>query len=393
MISILASVFIKDYEDSSIRFRQGYATLCSVVSILFNSLLFAGKLMAGTISGSIALIADALNNLSDAGTCILELLGFHIAGIGAGKKHPYGHGRIEWLMGLFAAVVVLFMGFEMMKSSINAIAQPQPIEVSWLVLSILMISIAAKLYMFFYNRTVGEKINSITMKAKAYDCIGDIAATTAVLISTIIIALTGLQIDGWCGIIVSAFILYAGFQALNETVSPIIGNAPDKELIQQIEQMAKTYPEIIEVNDIMVHDYGFNRMAVSCRLRGNLNGDSKQLIQIADEISYYLFVEFACEASIQVELIDSDPSLCEDMSLLVAKTVQNIDAAIDVNQIRITQHTISLCVYIELYMPIKLTKKEGEIKRLLADAIKEIDKRCILQLKTQVYTFKNKHKN
>ncbi len=392
MLSILLRIFISGCKENTCRFRQKYAVLCSVVSILLNVILFAGKLIAGTISGSVALVGDALNNLSDAGTCLIEILGFRIASVGAGKKHPYGHGRMEWLMGLFAAILVLFMSLEMMKSSVEAIVSPQAIEVSWAIFVVLIVSIVVKAYMFFYNQRVGAKIESVTMKAKAYDCLGDMAATTTVLIATIISALTSLQVDGWCGIIVSFFIMYAGFQALNEAVNPIIGKAPNKDLIQQIEQIAKEYPEVLDVYDFMVHDYGFHRLVVSCHIGGSIDSDSKRLVQIANEISYYLSQEMGCEPSIQVELINTNPAILADISLLATRTVQDIDISIQVSSIRIAQFELSKYVNIELCMPLKLNKKEKEIKQLLEKAMKQMDEHYILLLKTTVYTFKSKHK-
>lgn len=393
MITILTGFFIKNSgEINSPRVRQMHAILCSIISIILNAILFAGKLTVGTISGSVAITADAFNNLADAGTCLAELLGFCVAGIGAGKRHPFGHGRIEWLMGLFAAILVLFMGLEMIKTSITAIVAPQPINFSTSVIVVLVCWVVVKAYMYYYNSKIGKKIGSVTMKAKAFDCIGDLAATTTVLLSTLIVRFTGWQIDGWCGIIVSIFIIYAGFQALNETISPLIGKAPDRELIQKIKEVTAVFPDVIDIYDLMVHDYGFNRLVVSFRIGASADSNTTHLVGIADNISHQLYCDLGCEATIQIELLNTDEHLKNDMLSRIIKATNGVDGSIKINNFRITQKETSSYAIMDVVMPIKLTKKEAEIKQIIENAVKLIDKNCSTIIKTKVYSFESKHK-
>lgn len=393
MITLLSKIFVKNNtEINSSRIRQMNAILCSIVSIFLNVILFTGKLTVGTISGSVAITADAFNNLADAGTCLAELLGFCVAGIGAGKRHPFGHGRIEWLMGLFAAIVVLFMGLEMIKTSIAAIVSPKTINFSLSLIMVLVCGIAVKTYMYFYNTKIGKKIGSVTMKAKAFDCLGDLAATTAVLLSTLIVKFTGWQIDGWCGLIVSAFILYAGLQALNEAISPLIGKAPDKELIKRIEQIVEFYPDVIGIYDLMVHDYGFNRLVVSFRIAGSGESNVERLAGIADSISYQLHCDLDCDATIQIELLNTNEILIDNMLSQVIKAVHEVDSSIKINNFRITQKETSPNAVMDVIMPIKLMKKELEIKQVIESTVKLIDDSYSVIMKTQVYSFENKHK-
>ena len=216
MVTLLARLFIKHQEDEA-RTRRAYGILCGAVGICLNVLLFAGKFFAGLLSGSIAITADAFNNLSDAGSSFVTLLGFHLAGQKADAGHPFGHGRIEYLSGLVVSVLILLMGVELGKSSVGKILHPKAVDSSPLVVAILCASIAVKLYMFLYNRRLGRKLGSTAMEATALDSLSDSAATSAVLIATLVGYFTDWMIDGWCGLLVTAFILWSGISAAKES--------------------------------------------------------------------------------------------------------------------------------------------------------------------------------
>ena len=235
MISLLASFFIKESADEKRpAVRQAYGILCGAVGIFLNLCLFAGKFLAGTLSNSIAITADAFNNLSDAGSSIITLIGFKMAGQKADPTHPFGHGRIEYVSGLLVSVVILLMGMELLKSSFAKILHPEELAFSPLVLAILLCSILVKCYMFLYNRKLGKRLDSTAMMATATDSLSDMMATTVVLAATVIGHFSGFAIDGWCGVLVGLFICYAGYGAARDTVSPLLGQAPEKEFVQQI---------------------------------------------------------------------------------------------------------------------------------------------------------------
>jgi len=390
MVQILIGIFIKK-DINTPQGRQSVAVLCSIMSITFNLLLFVGKLIIGTMSGSVAITADAFNNLADAGTCLAELLGFFVAGVGAGKRHPFGHGRIEWLMGLFAAITVLFMGFEMLKTSISSVASPQPVNFSKMLVVVLICSIAIKGYMFLYNRKIGKKIGSITMKAKAFDCLGDLASTTTVLLSILVTRFFGWQVDGWCGIAVSVFIFYAGIQALNETISPLIGKAPDESLVEQIEKRVKKYPEVTDIYDLMVHDYGFNRLFVSFHIGCYSKIGINELLSVADNLSNRLCKDLECETTVQIELLSTDKALIEGMFSQALKSVHEVGDSMEINQFRILKNETQMNAIMDLVIPRHLLSREYEAKKAIQEAIKLLDKNICVMIKTKICSSANKH--
>ena len=238
MISILSKIFIKNKDGmSESQSRSAYGTLCCIVGILLNIVLFGIKYFAGVISSSIAITADAFNNLSDAGSSVITLAGLRLSERKPDKDHPFGHGRIEYLSGLAVSVIIILVGVELLRTSVDKIINPAETETSIVSIIILICSVVVKGYMFFYNSKIGKKINSAGMKATALDCIGDAVATSVVLVSAVISYFTELKIDGWCGLLVSLFIVYAGVRSVKETVNPLLGMPPEKEFIDEIKRI------------------------------------------------------------------------------------------------------------------------------------------------------------
>ena len=285
MISLLAKKFIKNREDvTSPAVRQAYGMLCGIVGIGFNVLLFALKLIAGTLSGSIAITADAFNNLSDAGASIVTLLGFKLAGQKPDPEHPFGHGRLEYISGLIVSMVILLMGIELAKSAVEKILHPEAVEFTLLTGGILLASILVKLYMYLYNRAVGKKIGSAAMEATAMDSLSDCAATAAVLAATLIGHFTSLQIDGWCGIVVAALVLWAGIQAARDTISPLLGQPPAPEFVQRIEKIVLSSPVVQGIHDLIVHDYGPGHQFASIHVELPAEQDPLEAHDLIDNI-------------------------------------------------------------------------------------------------------------
>ena len=304
MITILSGLFIKNRDQfGNSDVRRAYGMLCSIVGIALNVFLFAGKYLAGVISGSIAITADAFNNLSDAGSSFISLVGFKFSGMKADADHPFGHGRIEYVSGFGVSMVIILMGIELFKTSIEKIFHPEPVETGALAVGILVVSICVKGYMCFYNRTVGKKIQSETMKATAMDSMSDSIATTAVLISMAVAHVTGISIDGWCGCLVACFVLYAGFGAAKDTLNPLLGEPPSREFVNEIRTIVMAHPEILGIHDLVVHDYGPGRRMIS--LHGEVSGDCDifEIHDVIDRIEKELKEKLGCEAVIHMDPI------------------------------------------------------------------------------------------
>lgn len=302
MVTLLAKHFIKDYENTkSPAVRHSYGMLCGIVGILLNILLFSGKFIAGIFSNSIAITADALNNLSDAGSSFITLAGFKLASQKPDPDHPYGHGRMEYLSGLFVSLLILLMAVELLKTSVDKILHPQSTQINPLVIAILAASILVKLYMSYYNQTIGKRIDSTALLATAADSRGDSLSTLLVLASSLISLFTGFQIDGYCGLIVGIFILYSGFNAAKDTINPLLGQAPDKAYVEKIERIVTSHNMILGIHDMMVHDYGPGRVVVSLHAEVPSDGDLLEMHDLIDHIENDLADQCCCEAVIHMK--------------------------------------------------------------------------------------------
>ncbi len=313
MIKLLAKLFIRDNGNfNSPDVRRKYGVLCGAYGIALNVLLFALKLFVGTLSGSVAVTADAFNNISDAGSSVVTMVGFRLAGRKPDPEHPFGHGRIEYISGLIVAMFIFVMGFELLTSSFNAIIEPEQTELSTVSVIILAVSVVIKLYMFFYNRSVAKKINSAAMSATASDSIGDAIATSAVLISLAVSHFTGWLIDGYVGLFVALFILFAGWRAAKETIEPLLGARPEKELVDELEKIVLSYSPITGVHDLILHDYGPGRQFLSLHAEVPMDEDILYVHDVVDNIEIEIFERFGIETVIHTDPINTlDPRLNE----------------------------------------------------------------------------------
>ena len=274
--------FGADIKSGKVRGR--YGKMASIAGVMANVLLFLGKLAVGTISGSVAITADAVNNLSDASSNIVSLLGFKLADKPADEDHPYGHGRYEYLSGMMVAVMILVIGVELMKGSIEKILHPTAVSLSWPTVIVLLGSIGVKLWMSIFNRRIGKKIDSQTLIATADDSRNDVISTSVVLLSTVIGHFTGLMLDGWMGAIVALFILISGFGLVKETIDPMLGSAPTAEQVEAIKSKLESYPGVLGTHDLMVHDYGPGRQFASVHLEMDAKADPLESHDLIDNI-------------------------------------------------------------------------------------------------------------
>lgn len=323
MIRFLASVFIKNKDMRSDETRRKYGLLCGACGIFLNLLLFALKIFVGTLTGSVAVTADAVNNISDAGSSVVTMVGFRLAGKKPDPEHPFGHGRIEYISGLIVAMLIFVMGFELLSSSVDAITDPKPTELSVASVVILAVSVVIKLYMFFYNRAVGKKIGSAAMVATASDSIGDAIATLAVLISLAVMHFTNWMIDGYIGILVACFILFAGYRAAKETIEPLLGMRPEKELIDELEELILSHKPITGVHDLILHDYGPGRRFLSLHAEVPMDEDILFVHDVIDDVEIEIFNRYGIETVIHMDPINTrDPRLNEIKSAVLSVLAQ-----------------------------------------------------------------------
>ena len=372
MISLLSRLFIKnnrEYSDPSV--RRSYGVLCGGVGIFLNIVLFAAKLIAGTIASSVSVIADAFNNLSDAGSSIVSMIGFKLSGQKPDPEHPYGHGRIEYVSGLIVSMIIILMGFELMISSVKKIISPETVEFSWLSVGILIASILVKGYMFFYNRRTAKKIDSVSMMATAKDSLTDCIATFAALAAIIAGRLWDLRIDGWCGAVVSLFVLYSGFSAARETISPLLGQPPKKELVDEIEKTVTAHEEILGIHDLMVHDYGPGRMIMSLHAEVPSDGSVLELHDIIDNIERELKEKFDCEAIVHMDPIETHDQRTDELKRTVGEILSGIDPEIKMHDFRIVTGPTHTNVIFDVVVPFKYRLSDSELKKELSEGIRE----------------------
>ena len=374
MVTFLSRWLIRDYdrpEDPEV--RRKYGVLCGCVGIGLNILLFLAKFFAGTISGSIAITADAFNNLSDAGSSLVTIVGFKLAGQKPDPSHPFGHGRMEYLSGLAVSVLILLMGFELLQSSVDKIRAPEPIEFSWLSVVILLLGIAGKLYMSYYNRAVGNKINSAAMKATTADSLSDSISTTAVLAATLIAHFFSVNIDGWVGVAVACFILYAGYNAARDTIDPLLGQAPDPELVAEVEKTVLSFPPIQSIHDMIVHDYGPGRLMISLHAEVPADGDLLEMHDTIDLVEQTLREKFHCDAVIHMDPIVTNDEQVLKMRGKMCQLVQVIDKRITVHDFRMVTGPTHTNLIFDVACPFDVKQTDADIKRQVEEIVDLLD--------------------
>ena len=376
MISILSRIFIKNSKDTKNPLvRQAYGMLCGALGIALNIFLFMVKFLAGQVSGSIAITADAFNNLSDAGSSVITLFGFKMAGQKPDSDHPFGHGRIEYISGLLVSIIILIMAFELFKSSVDKILHPQAVEASTLVLVILILSICVKVYMYLYNRSVSRKIDSAAMMATAKDSISDSIATVVVLLTTLLANLTKIQADGWCGLLVAAFVFYAGFSAAKDTISPLLGQPPEPEFVKRIEEIIMEYKDqgVIGIHDLVVHNYGPGRVMLSVHVEVPSTGDILVLHDMIDLIEHRLGNELGCSAVIHMDPICLDDEKTNEMKQKVAGIVSGMEGNVSFHDFRIVQGPTHTNLIFDVVVPFDYKMTDSEVMKYLQDKISELD--------------------
>lgn len=384
MITLLAKFLIKEKEDKQ-QMRQSYGMLCGVAGIILNVILFTGKFLAGTISNSIAITADAFNNLSDAGSSFVTLAGFKLAGAKPDSEHPFGHGRMEYVSGLVVAAAIFLMAYELIKDSIGKILHPEDTEFSPLVLVILLTSILVKLYMYYYNNSIGKKIDSAAMRATGADSLSDACATTVVLVATLVGHFTDLHIDGYCGVLVGLLILYAGINAARETLNPLLGEPAEEAFVTQIEEIVMAHDGICGIHDLIVHDYGPGRRMVSLHAEVPAEGDILETHDVIDNVENELREKLGCDATIHMDPIITADERIGELKETVNAIVKGIDETISMHDFRVVTGPTHTNLIFDILIPYKFRMSDealmqeirGQLKEKLGDnfyAVMKVDK-------------------
>lgn len=374
MINLLVKTFVKDagnVQDPQV--RQRYGTLSGAVGIFLNLLLSAGKMIAGLITGSIAITADAFNNLTDAGSSVVTLVGFRMAGKQADDDHPFGHGRIEYLSGLAVSVVILLVGLELAKSSVEKIIHPEPVEFSWLSAGILIAAICVKLWMSYFNRSLSRRIGSAAMAATATDSLSDAVATSAVLLSAIIGKFTGVNIDAWAGILVALFILRAGWGAAKDTLNPLLGQSPDPELVRDIERTVLAHPQVVGIHDMIIHDYGPGRSMMSLHAEVPAGSDIMEVHDEIDAIERELKAKYHIDASIHMDPIVTGDETISKARKMVSELVREVDPAMTIHDFRMTSGPRHRNLIFDVVVPYSVRSTDEEVRREIERKIRAAD--------------------
>lgn len=374
MISLLVKLFYGEMNMSDEKaVRRAYGTACSGAGIGFNVLLFAGKLIAGMLSGSVAIVSDAFNNLSDAGSSIISLVGFKLSNKKSDPQHPFGHGRLEYISGLCVSFLIILMGVELGKASIEKIIEPAQVKFSLLTAAILAASILVKLYMALYNSRIGKRLNAVTMKAMAKDSLSDAVATSVVLMSMIVAKLADIAIDGYCGVVVAAFILFTGITAARDTISPLLGQKPDSEFIEEVMRIVNAHKEIIGTHDLVVHDYGPGRLMITLHAEVDASMDILVAHDAVDNIENELREKLGCSAVVHMDPIVTDDVETNATREEIKRVVSNIDSRMTIHDFRMVPGPTHTNVIFDVAVPFDTDMDDDELRKILGARIRDVD--------------------
>ncbi len=361
MITLLARLFIKG-DDNRVR-RRSYGILCSVVGIILNLLLCLTKFFASFLTSSVSIAADALNNLSDAGSSVVTLIGFKLAGQNPDPDHPFGHGRMEYLSGFLVSLMILLMGFELGKTSIKKIFEGAGTTFHLASVIILCLSIAVKFYMYCYNTRLGKRFDSAAMKATGTDSLGDCLSTCIVFACSVASRFTSLPLDGWCGLAVALFILWSGIKSAKETINPILGTPPDRELVEQIEKIVLSYPNVCGIHDLIVHNYGPGRVMISLHAEVPQTANILTIHDCIDNIEQHLSTELNCHAVIHMDPIAVNDEKTMAVRHQVSELAKAIDPRITIHDFRMVIGDSHTNLIFDMAVPFSLDRSDDEILR------------------------------
>lgn len=375
MLKFLAKLFIKtprEYDDPAT--RRAYGVLCGAIGILLNILLFAGKFIAGSLAKSVAVTADAFNNLADAGSSVITMIGFRLAGQKPDKEHPFGHGRFEYIAGLLVSAAIILMGVELLKTSVEKIIAPQAVEFSVLTAVILVFSVAVKIYMAVYNGSLGKKLASPALAATARDSLSDSIATAVVLVSSAVGHFLRINIDGWCGAAVAVFVLRAGIMSVRDTLAPLLGTEPDPEFVKKINDIVLSYPEISAIHDLIIHDYGPGRQIISlhAEMPTESGSDIFKLHDIVDNAERRLRQELGCDATIHLDPVAAEDEQTQMLHERMEAALFEINSGLTMHDFRIVPGPTHTNLIFDVVVPYDNKMPQAEILEKIEYAAAEL---------------------
>ncbi|MBR5505853.1 MAG: cation transporter [Clostridia bacterium] len=383
MTKLLIRKFVANHDETADpKVRAAYGKLSGIVGIVCNILLFAAKIIIGIMSSSVAIVADAVNNFTDAASSIISLIGFRLSEKPADKEHPYGHGRYEYLAAMGIAVLIIVIGIELFKSGIEKILNPAIIVFSFPLGLVLILSIVLKLWMMAFNRYAGGKINSKALLAASADSRNDVIATTAVLVSAIFSHIFGVDLDGWMGVGVSIFILTSGFGIVKDTIDPMLGNAPNPEYIESIKTKILSYPGVLGMHDLIVHDYGPCRKFASVHVEMAAEEDVIETHDVIDNIERDMLEEIGLHLIVHFDPVVTNDTSTQNLRRLIEDVVTQIDASLTIHDLRVVQGSTHTNLVFDCVAPYEIKISDSTLKELIEEKVKGINSEynCVITI-------------
>lgn len=370
MIKLLAKLFIKNNQNySDEKVRSQYGVLCGAFGIFLNAVLFTLKFLFGSLAASVAMVADAFNNLSDAASSVVQILGFKLATRKPDPEHPFGHGRIEYISGLVVSFLILYMGTALLKESVLAIIHPEAMKISALSVIVMGISVLTKFYMYLYNHLTAKKIDSIAMEVVAKDSLNDVISTSVVIAALIGSKYTSLPLDGIGGVVVGIFILKTGIEAARDTIKPLLGTAPSEQLVLEIEEELMKHKPIVGMHDLIVHDYGPGRMMISlhAEVPGNLNIFS--LHDVIDIAEHDISVRFNCHVVIHMDPVDTENKRLALLKEILSEEIAKINPELKYHDVRMVPGDTHTNLIFDVVKPYSCFLSDEQLKLAIHNAV------------------------
>lgn len=374
MTDFIIKKFIKDYENvNEQRVRESYGITASITGIILNTLLSIGKILTGIIFNSISVTADGVNNLSDGASSVITLIGFKISSKPADKDHPFGHARMEYLTGLILGIAVILVGVELIKSSFDKIMNPTKTIFSIEMIVVLIVSVLIKLWISLFYKKLGDKISSATLKASSTDSRNDVISTIVVILSLLVSNATGYEVDGYVGILVALFILYSGYDILRDILNPLLGEMPDKEFIESIENKILSYDGIVNIHDLVVHNYGPNRYFASVHAEVDAKEDIMKSHDLIDNIERDFAREFDISLVIHLDPVITDDEEINELRSMTDKIVKSIDERLTMHDFRVVKGETHTNLIFDVVVPVDYDIKSSKLVSMIEKEIRNKD--------------------
>ncbi|MCQ4635617.1 cation diffusion facilitator family transporter [Anaerovorax odorimutans] len=374
MGNFLAKIFVKDYKNTSDpKVRERYGKFAGIVGIISNAILCTMKIIVGLIAGSIAIVADGINNLADASSSVITLIGFKLAAAPEDKTHPYGHARIEYLTGLFISVLIIVLGLQLLNSSFRKVLHPDPLSFSYTTVIILLVAIVIKIWQALFNMGIGKKINSVALMATGADSRNDVISTAAVLVSIIIGKIFSIQLDGYMGCLVALFIIWSGIQLIRETSSPLLGEAPDEDLVRAIEEGVLSHKGVIGIHDLVVHNYGPGKIFASIHIEVDAKGDMLESHDMIDNIERYIKDSLHIEFTAHMDPVELDNPLISRLYKEIIQTIKPLPGVHSIHDLRIVPGKTHTNIIFDAVLTPSCQMSKDEVTELISARVKQID--------------------